>query len=96
VNERTVAGTSIGAAFAANNPNVGTAITWALVSPPPTLPISIGLCDGFLKVKTPFQWKTATSYTMTVRATNNGAALGIGNATSLPCSVTVNVIQVRS
>ena len=64
--ERSAIGTFIGTALVAQNPNVGTSITWAFVSPPIGLPISIGLCDGQLRVLTPFTWTAATSYTFTV------------------------------
>ena len=65
--ERSATGTFIGPAFNALNPNVGTSITWAFVSPPNGLPISIGLCDGQLRVITPFAWTAAQSYAVTVQ-----------------------------
>lgn len=65
--ERSASGTFIGAAFSATNPNVGTSITWAFVSPPNGLPISIGLCDGQLRVITPFTWAAARSYSFSLQ-----------------------------
>ena len=67
ITERSATGTFIGSALNAINPNVGTSITWAFISPPVNFPISIGLCDGQLRVITPFLWTASQSYAVTVQ-----------------------------
>lgn len=68
INERSPTGTFIGDAMVATTSNSGTTITWALLGAS-GIPISIGLCDGQLRVLTPFHWRTRQSYTVTVQVT---------------------------
>jgi hypothetical protein len=90
--ERSPTGTAIGSALSATTNNVGTTITWAFSGAPPGLPFSIGLCDGQFKVMSAISWTQSTSWTVTVVATNNGAAINLGSA-SVSCPVTVAVVQ---
>jgi hypothetical protein len=90
--ERSPTGAFAGTALAAVTQNVGTSITWALVSPPPGFPFSIGLCDGQFRVLTTISWAAAQSWTTTISATNDGTAIGLGQARAY-CSVTLGVIQ---
>lgn len=66
VNERSPTGTFIGSAMDSINSNSGTTTTWMLLQSA-GIPISIGLCDGHLRVLTPFQWRVAQSYTVIVQ-----------------------------
>lgn len=73
--------------------SINTVVTWAFSSPPPGLPLSIGFCDGQIKVLTPTTWAAAPSYTLTITGTNDGTSIGLGKA-STSCSVTVDILQV--
>ena len=53
VNERSVVGSAIGAPLAATNLNVGTSLLWTVTAVVPGMTgnaITIGLCDGTLRV----------------------------------------------
>ena len=82
------------AALQASVPNVGTAILWSLNSSTvPPAPFSIGVCDGLLRSTAPLLRRAASSYTVAITATNNGASLGIGSAASY-CTATIQVAAV--
>lgn len=93
VPERSAPGTVVSPIMSASVSSVNTAITWAFLDPPPGLPLSIGFCDGQIKVLTPMTWATAPSYSVTVQATNDGTSIGLGKAFSA-CSVVVDIVQV--
>lgn len=62
VNERSISGSAIGGPILATNPNIGTSLIYSLNATlskpfPPAIPLSIGLCDGQLRVLKTFLWR---------------------------------------
>ena len=90
VNENTVAGTSIGDAFTATDPDVGDTLTYSL----DTASAAVFDIDtnGQLKTKAPLDYETATGYTITVSVRDSKDAEGTADtATDNSITVTVNV-----
>lgn len=99
VNERTISGSAIGGPILATNPNIGTSLVYSLnytlsTPSPPNVPLSIGLCDGQLRVLKTFLWRDYKQFTVFITVRNDGSAIGIGSSTST-CIMRVNVTQVR-
>ena len=90
VSENTVAGTSIGDAFTATDPDVGDILTYSL----DTASAAVFDIDtnGQLKTKAPLDYETATGYTITVSVRDSKDAEGTADtATDNSITVTVNV-----
>ena len=90
VNENTVAGTSIGDAFTATDPDVGDTLTYSL----DTASAAVFDIDtnGQLKTKAPLDYETTTSYTITVSVRDSKDAEGTADtATDNSITVTVSV-----
>jgi hypothetical protein len=73
---------------------VGTSLLWTInTTLSGAVPFSMGLCDGQLRVLTPFYWRNAKSYMVALTVTNDGTSLGIGSSRST-CVTWVNVSMV--
>jgi hypothetical protein len=92
--ERSISGTNIGAPLVALNRNVGTSVLWFVnYTTSGNIPISVGMCDGQLRVLRPFLWKDARDYRVDLTIRNDGTSLGIGSR-SVTCRLWVNVTMV--
>jgi len=92
--ERSSPGSAVSPTMAANVSSIDTVITWAFVNPNPGLPFAIGPCDGKITVISDVTWSAASSYMVTVAATNDGTLIGLGSTVS-SCLVTIDILQVK-